>query len=156
MKQIWSISNKWYRQEYDIHAVTLKCNNTQCDIKAVILLLKIFFTSYSLDCLSSWVFFFFNTLMLCLLSFRYDSFTGVPLCQQNLSLEKASILFNMAALYSQFGTRANRQTLTGLEEAVSSFQKAAGMQRRDELMICSHINSLFSACVKANSQTFVS
>lgn len=100
--------------------------------------------------------FFFNTLMLCLLSFRYDSFTGVPLCQQNLSLEKASILFNMAALYSQLGTRANRQTLTGLEEAVSSFQKAAGMQRRDELMICSHINSLFSACVKANSQTFVS
>uniref|UniRef100_A0AAX7UYP2 Rhophilin, Rho GTPase binding protein 2 n=1 Tax=Astatotilapia calliptera TaxID=8154 RepID=A0AAX7UYP2_ASTCA len=57
----------------------------------------------------------------------YDSFTGVPLCQQNLSLEKASILFNMAALYSQFGTRANRQTLTGLEEAVSSFQKAAGV-----------------------------
>lgn len=94
--------------------------------------------------------------MLCLLSFRYDSFTGVPLCQQNLSLEKASILFNMAALYSQLGTRANRQILTGLEEAVSSFQKAAGMQRRDELMICSHINSLFSACVKANSQTFVS
>uniref|UniRef100_I3J4X5 Rhophilin, Rho GTPase binding protein 2 n=1 Tax=Oreochromis niloticus TaxID=8128 RepID=I3J4X5_ORENI len=57
----------------------------------------------------------------------YDSFTGVPLCQQNLSLEKASILFNMAALYSQIGTRANRQTLTGLEEAVSSFQKAAGV-----------------------------
>lgn len=57
----------------------------------------------------------------------YDSFTGVPLCQQNLSLEKASILFNMAALYSQLGTRANRQILTGLEEAVSSFQKAAGV-----------------------------
>ncbi|XP_030582323.1 rhophilin-2 isoform X1 [Archocentrus centrarchus] len=57
----------------------------------------------------------------------YDSFTGVPLCQQNLSLEKASILFNMAALYSQIGTRANRQTVAGLEEAVSSFQKAAGV-----------------------------
>ncbi|KAM3625714.1 uncharacterized protein V6R79_016492 [Siganus canaliculatus] len=56
----------------------------------------------------------------------YDSFTGVPVCQQNLLLEKASILFNMAALYSQIGTRSNRQTVAGLEEAISSFQTAAG------------------------------
>uniref|UniRef100_UPI0037E8787D rhophilin-2 isoform X2 n=1 Tax=Semicossyphus pulcher TaxID=241346 RepID=UPI0037E8787D len=56
----------------------------------------------------------------------YDSFTGVPVCQQNLSLEKASILFNIAALYSQMGTRSDRQTIVGLEEAISSFQKAAG------------------------------
>ncbi|XP_053720952.1 rhophilin-2 isoform X2 [Synchiropus splendidus] len=57
----------------------------------------------------------------------YDSFTGVPLCQQNLSLEKASILFNIAALFSQIGTRADRQTTVGLDEAISSFQKAAGV-----------------------------
>uniref|UniRef100_A0A8C4GU24 Rhophilin, Rho GTPase binding protein 2 n=1 Tax=Dicentrarchus labrax TaxID=13489 RepID=A0A8C4GU24_DICLA len=57
----------------------------------------------------------------------YDSFTGVPVCQQNLSLEKASILFNMAALYSQIATRSDRQTITGLEEAISSFQIAAGI-----------------------------
>ncbi|KAM4602824.1 rhophilin-2 isoform 1-T1 [Polymixia lowei] len=57
----------------------------------------------------------------------YDSFTGVPVCQQNLSLEKASILFNMAALYTQIGTRSDRQTQAGLEEVVSSFQKAAGI-----------------------------
>ncbi|XP_029950660.1 rhophilin-2 isoform X1 [Salarias fasciatus] len=57
----------------------------------------------------------------------YDSFTGVPVCQQNLSLEKASVLFNMAALYSQIGTRSNRQSAAGLEEAISSFQKAAGI-----------------------------
>uniref|UniRef100_A0A671TLY6 Rhophilin, Rho GTPase binding protein 2 n=1 Tax=Sparus aurata TaxID=8175 RepID=A0A671TLY6_SPAAU len=56
----------------------------------------------------------------------YDSFTGVPVCQQNLSLEKASILFNMAALYSQIATRSDRQTVAGLEEAISSFQIAAG------------------------------
>ncbi|KAA8595998.1 hypothetical protein FQN60_011289 [Etheostoma spectabile] len=55
----------------------------------------------------------------------YDSFTGVPLCQQNLSLEKASVLFNMAALYSQIGTRSDRQTIAGLEEAISSFQKSS-------------------------------
>ncbi|XP_047219271.1 rhophilin-2 isoform X1 [Girardinichthys multiradiatus] len=57
----------------------------------------------------------------------YDSFTGVPVCQQNLTLEKASMVFNMAALYSQIGTRSDRQTIVGLGEAISSFQKAAGM-----------------------------
>lgn len=57
---------------------------------------------------------------------RYDSFTGIPVCQQNVSLEKASILFNMAALYSQIGTRADRQTQAGLEDAIAAFQKSAG------------------------------
>lgn len=49
------------------------------------------------------------------------------MCQQNLLLEKASILFNMAALFSQIGTRSDRQTIVGLDEAVSSFQKVAGV-----------------------------
>ncbi|XP_054625777.1 rhophilin-2 isoform X4 [Dunckerocampus dactyliophorus] len=57
----------------------------------------------------------------------YDSFTGVPVCQQNISLEKASILFNIAALFSQIGTRSDRQTSLGLKEAISAFQKAAGI-----------------------------
>uniref|UniRef100_A0A8B9QAD2 Rhophilin Rho GTPase binding protein 2 n=1 Tax=Apteryx owenii TaxID=8824 RepID=A0A8B9QAD2_APTOW len=57
----------------------------------------------------------------------YDSFTGVPVCQQNLLLEKASILFNIGALYTQIGTRCNRQTKTGLENAVDAFQRAAGV-----------------------------
>ncbi|XP_057889885.1 rhophilin-2 [Melospiza georgiana] len=57
----------------------------------------------------------------------YDSFTGVPVCQQNLLLEKASVLFNIGALYTQIGTRCNRQTRAGLENAVDAFQKAAGV-----------------------------
>ncbi|XP_069495263.1 rhophilin-2 [Ambystoma mexicanum] len=57
----------------------------------------------------------------------YDSFTGVPVCQQNIALEKASILFNIGALYTQIGTRCSRQTQTGLENAVDAFQKAAGV-----------------------------
>ncbi|KAM4722537.1 rhophilin-2 [Rhinophrynus dorsalis] len=57
----------------------------------------------------------------------YDSFTGVPVSQPHISLEKASILFNIGALYTQIGTRCNRQTTTGLEEAVTAFQKAAGV-----------------------------
>uniref|UniRef100_A0A8C5ML14 Rhophilin Rho GTPase binding protein 2 n=1 Tax=Leptobrachium leishanense TaxID=445787 RepID=A0A8C5ML14_9ANUR len=56
----------------------------------------------------------------------YDSFTGVPVSQPNISLEKASILFNIAALHTQIGTRCNRQTAEGLEDAVNAFKKAAG------------------------------
>uniref|UniRef100_A0A803TQ35 Rhophilin Rho GTPase binding protein 2 n=1 Tax=Anolis carolinensis TaxID=28377 RepID=A0A803TQ35_ANOCA len=58
---------------------------------------------------------------------RYDCFTGVPVCQNNLLLEKASILFNIGALYTQIGTRCNRQTAAGLQKAIDAFQKAAGV-----------------------------
>ncbi|TTY38106.1 Rhophilin-2 [Bagarius yarrelli] len=57
----------------------------------------------------------------------YDSFTGVPVCQQNISLEKASILFNLAALYTQLGTRSDRRTQSGLEDAIAALQKSAGV-----------------------------
>ncbi|XP_042294002.1 rhophilin-2 isoform X2 [Sceloporus undulatus] len=57
----------------------------------------------------------------------YDSFTGVPVCQKNLLLEKASILFNIGALYTQIGARCNRQTPAGLQKAIDAFQKAAGV-----------------------------
>ncbi|XP_011370156.1 rhophilin-2 isoform X1 [Pteropus vampyrus] len=57
----------------------------------------------------------------------YDSLTGVPVSQQNLLLEKASILFNIGALYTQIGTRCNRQLQAGLESAVDAFQRAAGV-----------------------------
>ncbi|KAG8510056.1 Rhophilin-2 [Galemys pyrenaicus] len=56
----------------------------------------------------------------------YDSLTGVPVSQQNLLLEKASVLFNIGALYTQIGTRCNRQAQAGLESAVDAFQRAAG------------------------------
>ncbi|KAG9260957.1 rhophilin-2 isoform X1 [Astyanax mexicanus] len=66
----------------------------------------------------------------------YDSFTGVPVCQQNMSLEKASILFNMAALYTQIGTRSDRQTSSGLEESITAFQRSAG--------VLSHLKETFT------------
>ncbi|XP_006867372.1 PREDICTED: rhophilin-2 [Chrysochloris asiatica] len=57
----------------------------------------------------------------------YDSLTGVPVSQQNLLLEKASVLFNIGALYTQIGTRCNRQTQAGLESAMEALQRAAGV-----------------------------
>ncbi|XP_031443371.1 rhophilin-2 isoform X2 [Clupea harengus] len=57
----------------------------------------------------------------------YDTFTGVPVCQQNISLERASVLFNMGALYTQIATRCHRQSSSGLQEAISALQRAAGV-----------------------------
>ncbi|PNI17957.1 hypothetical protein CK820_G0050631, partial [Pan troglodytes] len=57
----------------------------------------------------------------------YDSLTGVLVSQQNLLLEKASVLFNTGALYTQIGTRRYRQTQAGLQSAIDAFQRAAGV-----------------------------
>uniref|UniRef100_A0A8D2FD49 Rhophilin-2 n=1 Tax=Theropithecus gelada TaxID=9565 RepID=A0A8D2FD49_THEGE len=71
--------------------------------------------------------FFPPTRQMGLLFTWYDSLTGVPVSQQNLLLEKASVLFNTGALYTQIGTRCDRQTQAGLENAIDAFQRAAGV-----------------------------
>jgi hypothetical protein len=60
-------------------------------------------------------------------------------CQQNVSLEKASILFNIGALYTQIGTRCNRQTGSGLQDAITAFQKAAGEETLEPQSAVSHV-----------------
>ncbi|XP_012881614.1 PREDICTED: rhophilin-2 [Dipodomys ordii] len=77
--------------------------------------------------------FFPPTCQMGLLFTWYDSLTGVPVSQQNLLLEKASILFNTGALYTQIGTRCDRQTQAGLESAVDAFQKAAETEFLDSI-----------------------
>lgn len=57
----------------------------------------------------------------------YDSLTGLPVCQPHLSLEKASVLFNMAALYTQNGARTDRRSPAGLHAAAIAFRSAAGL-----------------------------
>ncbi|XP_074864548.1 rhophilin-2 isoform X2 [Carettochelys insculpta] len=71
--------------------------------------------------------FFPSTRQVGILFTWYDCFTGVPVCQKNLLLEKASILFNIGALYTQIGTKCNRQTKLGLENTVDPFRRAAGI-----------------------------
>lgn len=56
----------------------------------------------------------------------YDSLTGVPSVQRALAFEKASVLFNIGALYTQIGARQDRSTLTGIQDAIDAFQRAAG------------------------------
>ncbi|TRY97594.1 hypothetical protein DNTS_033220 [Danionella cerebrum] len=56
----------------------------------------------------------------------YDSLTGVPSVQRALAFEKGSVLFNIGALYTQIGARQDRSTLSGIENAIDAFQRAAG------------------------------
>jgi len=63
----------------------------------------------------------------CRLFFQwYDSLTGIPSTQTTVAYEKACILFNIGALYTQIGARQDRTTETGLDSAVDSFMRAAG------------------------------
>jgi len=59
----------------------------------------------------------------------YDSLTGLPSCQRTVAFEKASVLFNMAALYSQLAARQERSSQDGLDSAVDSYLRAAGIYR---------------------------
>ncbi|KAG5679298.1 hypothetical protein PVAND_008876 [Polypedilum vanderplanki] len=57
----------------------------------------------------------------------FDSLTGEPSCQKTIALEKASILFNIAALHTQIGARKDRTKVDELNKAVDCFLKAAGI-----------------------------
>lgn len=52
--------------------------------------------------------------------------TGVPSSQRTVAFEKASVLFNVGALYTQIGARQDRNTAAGLDSAVDSYLRAAG------------------------------
>uniref|UniRef100_A0A8C4NCC3 Rhophilin, Rho GTPase binding protein 1 n=1 Tax=Eptatretus burgeri TaxID=7764 RepID=A0A8C4NCC3_EPTBU len=56
----------------------------------------------------------------------YDSLTGMPANQRDIALERASILFNVAALHTQIGAHYDRSTIVGLDAAIDAFLKAAG------------------------------
>ncbi|XP_061501176.1 rhophilin-2 isoform X2 [Anopheles gambiae] len=59
----------------------------------------------------------------------YDSLTGVPSCQRTVAFEKACILFNLAAIYTQIGARQDRSSEKGLDAAVDNLLRAAGVFR---------------------------
>ncbi|XP_054714698.1 rhophilin-2-like [Uloborus diversus] len=59
----------------------------------------------------------------------FDSLTGVPSTQKTIAFEKASVLFNIAALYTQIAAKQDRLTSSGVDSAVDNFLRAAGMFR---------------------------
>ncbi|KAJ2922412.1 hypothetical protein H1R20_g14677, partial [Candolleomyces eurysporus] len=52
--------------------------------------------------------------------------TSVPVSLNSLAFERACVLFNLAALYSQLATAEDRSTPEGIKRATSHFQLAAG------------------------------
>lgn len=52
--------------------------------------------------------------------------SGVPSCQRTVAFEKACVLFNMGAVYTQIGAKQDRSSAKGLDAAVDSFLRAAG------------------------------
>ncbi|KAI1269770.1 pH-response regulator protein palA/RIM20 [Xylariaceae sp. FL1019] len=50
-----------------------------------------------------------------------------PIVHNNLQFERANIVFNLAALYSQLATGSNRASTEGLKTAASYFSQAAGV-----------------------------
>lgn len=64
---------------------------------------------------------------LCIYFEWYDSLTGAPSMQKSISFEKASIMFNWAALHTQVGAKEERDNPAGLDQAVDAFGAAAGL-----------------------------
>ena len=54
-------------------------------------------------------------------------YAGVPSCQRTVAFEKACILFNLGGIYTQIGAKQDRCTEKGLDAAVDSFLRAAGI-----------------------------
>lgn len=57
----------------------------------------------------------------------FDAFTQKPTSQHSLAFEKASLIFNIAAVLSCYAAVQNRSESTGLKTAYHSFQASAGM-----------------------------
>jgi len=62
-----------------------------------------------------------------------------------VAFEKASVLFNIGALYTQIGTRQDRGTSKGLDAAVDNFLRAAGtfQVKKPPFQHPSHLKSTF-------------
>ncbi|XP_003371969.1 rhophilin-1 [Trichinella spiralis] len=54
----------------------------------------------------------------------FDAFTGVPSVQRSIAFEKGSVLFNIAALYTQIAVNQNRSKVHGCQAAVNNFTDA--------------------------------
>ncbi|GBM81315.1 Rhophilin-2 [Araneus ventricosus] len=57
----------------------------------------------------------------------FDSLSGLPSMQKSIAFEKASVLFNIAALYTQIGAKQDRTKSEGMDAAVDNFLRGAGV-----------------------------
>lgn len=57
----------------------------------------------------------------------YDAINGMPAAQQSVTFEKACILFNIAALYTQLAAQLDRSSAESIDKAVTYLEKAIGV-----------------------------
>lgn len=57
----------------------------------------------------------------------FDSLTGNSSCQKSITFEKACILFNIGALYTQIGAKQDRNTIESLDIAIENFMQSASL-----------------------------
>lgn len=70
----------------------------------------------------------------------FDVFEGHPVAKKSLKLEKASVLFNVAAICTQIAQQQDCTTEDGLEAATKEYESAAGILqfiREDSALKCS-------------------
>lgn len=56
-----------------------------------------------------------------------DSLSGLPCEDREAGFERASVLLNVGALYTQIAARCDRTALAGIDSAIAAFQRAAGV-----------------------------
>ncbi|EEB12753.1 Rhophilin-2, putative [Pediculus humanus corporis] len=56
----------------------------------------------------------------------YDSLTGIPSYQRTVAFEKACVLFNIAAIYTQIAAKQDRKSISGLNSAIEAFLRSSG------------------------------
>ncbi|XP_019850691.1 PREDICTED: rhophilin-2-like isoform X2 [Amphimedon queenslandica] len=57
----------------------------------------------------------------------HDAINGTPATQQSYVFEKACVIFNIAALYTQIGAQQDRSTKENIQTAISYLEKALGI-----------------------------
>lgn len=53
--------------------------------------------------------------------------TGIPSSQRTVAFEKACVLFNIAAVYSQIAAKQDRRSPSGLNDAADAFLQSSGI-----------------------------
>jgi len=127
-RQVWRRKYPWISTKYDMiwsNRIPIQASKTPSrDALGVALLFRYYNTLYYVERR-----FFPPDRNLGVYFEWYDSLTGVPSCQRTIAFEKACTLFNLGGIYTQIGARHDRTTERGLDLAVDSFLRAAGIFR---------------------------
>lgn len=81
--------------------------------------------------------------------------TSVPITLNNLVFERACVLFNLGALYSQLGGAQDRSNVEGIKRAASNYQVFSGIHdlQFPKLLWCSKQREPWPFCIPPSCQS---